>query len=801
MADTILPHELPQALSGHEQASILSLDCFDTLLWRDTHAPVGIFAALPDITEGQRIIAEQRARKAAQASRRSNEVTIEEIYTQLMPNASHGQRAEAVGTELAVEAAHCYAFAPTVELMRAAKQRGMQVVIVSDTYLDRRQLGELIAQSAGDEVAGLIDKIFCSSTFGLSKAQGLFAPVLKKLKCQPIDVLHVGDNRGADFDGARGFGIPALHLVQFAEETKQRLRFEDSCASLIAVARSAIATPQPHRAALAAGESHIACEKQRLGFTTLGPVFHAFDHWLREEATKLAKQHGGTVHWLFLMRDGHLPRAVHAMHDPTNSTAPVEISRFVATASALTNKDTIADLAEQEFALNPSTLARQMLFSEAEIAEIIDEDDPEGSHNQLHAELKSGRRRRMISRRARSFADRFVTHVRSAVNPQPGDTLMLVDLGYNGSAQNRVDAMLREAFDCHVAGRYLLMREMDAPGLDKLGMIDTRHFDSRLLEAMCGNVAVIEQLSTIAAGSTIDFTESGDPIRRESGVKGRQSEVREAVQAGCLAFCQVANASPAVRTAQPDAASHWRNAACAALLRLMFLPTQRELAVIRSFEHDVNLGSERIVPLFDKEIAAEGLLRRGLFYMKGSERMYLPAELAEEDLATRLSLFAQKRFGLALTYQDNVAAAIELPIVHIEGAKVQPGTVNARPTHDGYWVATIPIGVSKYAVAVQFGALFDWVELRSVTASPVSSLGGTALNDEAPIRLSPTFDGIEEHSESLCRCTSNAGLALIMPPASESNEPLIVEIVFRPISTRKLPAADINPAPAHGAAA
>ncbi|WP_163071714.1 hypothetical protein, partial [Acinetobacter baumannii] len=69
---------------------------------------------------------------------------------------------------------HCFAFAPTVALMRAAKAKGIETIIVSDTYLDEKQLRGLIAAAAGEEVAGLIGRIFCSSFHGKAKGEGLY---------------------------------------------------------------------------------------------------------------------------------------------------------------------------------------------------------------------------------------------------------------------------------------------------------------------------------------------------------------------------------------------------------------------------------------------------------------------------------------------------------------------------------------------------------------------------------------------------------------------------------------------------
>ena len=344
MTDTILPHELPFALERAPQAKILSLDCFDTLLWRDTHAPAGVFTALENVQQGQRIVGETNARKLVHAARGRREVSLEQIYESAMPLANREDIAASVDAELEAEARCCFGFAPTVALMRAAKAKGLRIVIASDTYLDARQLSELIEVAAGTEVLALIDTIFCSSQIGISKAEGMLAYVVKKLKCAPGDILHIGDNPRADYEAARALGIPALHLVQFSEDTKQRLRLDAAMAAMIAPQHRGPSALQPQRAILAAGEPQISDKAEALGFSGLGPVFAGFNAWLEQEAEALAKERGGKVHWLFLMRDGHLPREVRRAGQPKAPGEPLELSRYIAIASSLTSRAAIERL-------------------------------------------------------------------------------------------------------------------------------------------------------------------------------------------------------------------------------------------------------------------------------------------------------------------------------------------------------------------------------------------------------------------------------------------------------------------------
>ena len=102
------------------------------------------------------------------------------------------------------------------------------------------------------------------------------------------------------------------------------------------------------------------------------------------------------------------------------------------------------------------------------------------------------------------------------------------------------------------------------------------HFNSELLEAMCGNVAVIEQLATCELGSVKDYTEDGAPVRRrKSSVKGAQSDMPRPVRRGPT-LAATAGAPPIIPQSD-DAyeARGWREAAASALTRFMFLPHSR----------------------------------------------------------------------------------------------------------------------------------------------------------------------------------------------------------------------------------
>ena len=777
---TDLAKLLGQAPSG---LRILSLDCFDTLLWRNVQMPRDIFADL-GITGGgmeQRCWAEGAARRAQLFDSACNEVSIEQIYARLMPAAPADARAEAVARELAAEARHCYAFAPTVALIRDAKRRGLDVIIVSDTYLSEPQLRALIAAAAGEDVIAMIDRIFVSSENGRSKGDGLFEDVIAALGVLPATILHVGDNEIADYHAPIARGVRAVHFRQFDEAAEHRLRLEAAALAFIdpAVRISAPAL-QPHRPALALREIDDAA--WTLGHDVMGPLMHSFARWIAREAEALTDRHQRPPKLLFLLRDGHLPaRAFEALGE---QAAAVEISRFTATASSFTSEARIRDyLGGDQGGQRAEVLARQLLLSDSEAARLIRSGDRRLSEE---ARFKKAVLARdvveRIIRRSRRFAARLITHLRVKAGVEPGDAVMLVDLGYNGTVQNLVEPVLRAELGLEVAGRYLLLREQHQSGLDKKGLLDTRHYDVKALIALSESIAVVEQLCTVAQGSVIDYDEKGRAVRKAAGVKSAQSAVRDRVQEAALAFVRTADAG-VHRPAASDGGDARRSMAAGVLTRFLFLPSPQEIALLESFDHDVNLGTRDLAALVDVEASGDGLRRRGLPYLQDTARMYLPAELSAHGLPLSLSFLAQRRFGLELRHSDFHSRPIKVPVMLADATDQTVVEFDAHATHDGYYLVTVPLGASRFAAGVQWGRVGEYVQIEEATFHAVGDFNrpGAAASGTPAV---PVCRGMEPVADALYRCDPAGFMYLSPPPVAGKDVPLLLALVFRPIVRR-----------------
>lgn len=769
------PHELCRLLDeAPPGVRWLSLDCFDTLVWRDTATPADVFAdlTLPGGAMEPRRRAEGAARHAAKLFRDSYEVGIEEIHARLRPG---GEVQASIAEELAAEARHCFGFAPVQELIRAAKARGLGVMIVSDTYLDETQLRALIAAAAGEDTAAAIDRIFPSSAYGVNKADGLFGPVLESLGCSPGEVLHLGDNPVADQVAPAKLGVNTVHLLQFDEAARARLRLEAAASAVIhpdvRVTRPAF---QPHRPLVSLRRDEEPAFA--LGHDVIGPLLRAYAGWLREERAALAEATGRRTHLLFLLRDGFLPAEVFEAAFPGETTQRIEISRMTAARAGLVDEEAVRRrLLHEGRRSTAEVLARQFHFRQGELQKLklnARGDDPAFVEAVLNPKMIG-----QIVHRSGQFADRLIAHLKRA-GVAEGDAIILADLGYHGSVQDKVAPMLEARMGLHVAGRYLLLREEQPTAFDKKGLIDARNYDFRTLEALCDSISVVEQLCTIAQGSVVDYKWDGAPVRKAAGLKSQQSATRDRAQEGAIAFAKESS-----RFAQPGDADAWRQTAAAALARLLFMPLPQELDVLRCFDHDVNLGTELTVPLLDAEAALAGLKSRGLPYLMHASRLYIAGEIREQGLALNLSMLAWRRFGLEITTGDMAGAPARVPVILADAYDQTIVDIDAHPTHDGFYAMAVPVGAGRFTAGIQWGAAFDCVQIESARFFIAEDFGMVSDAVSAPAQM--LHDGLELIAGDLYRCAGPAALTMVPAPQLKRETDVLLHIVFRPVVRRQ----------------
>ncbi|MCW3836172.1 HAD family hydrolase [Sphingomonas canadensis] len=782
MPTSVRAHEL-ETLLDHAPPGIeiLSLDCFDTLIWRNTHAPTDVFAdlALPGGGIEPRMWGESEARKRAWSKRGLKEIRIEDVYRHMLPGADEAAVSAAVERELAIEARHAFAFAPAVALIREAKRRGLTVIIVSDMYLSEPQLRAHIAAAAGEELVALIDRVFVSAQYGEGKRDGLFDHVLKEMGADPARILHVGDNRRADFQAPRELGIHAVHLIQFDDEAAARLRMEAATA-LILDPQAGISRPvhQAHRTRVALRAS--SDPAYALGHDVMGPALHSFSYWLKAELDALSQAAGRPVRPLFVMRDGYLPYRVFDALFPEAGAATVEISRFVALRASISDEEALDKYLEEWIERIPiRSIGRQLMLFENEYAKFL-KGDAEAQRKAFVKFLHTPDMQRKIFTRRAGFLKKFIAHLARA-GVYPGDAVCLVDIGYNGTVQNFLTPVLREAMNVTLHGRYIFLREKKASGLDKKGMIDVRNYDYRTLHALSRSIVVVEQLCNVEQGSTIDFTAEGEPVREQVDAKAAHNAARGTVQQACLDYA-LESGLGRVRAPDSDDLDGRCRAAAAALARLFFLPNASEVRVFESFVYDYNMGTSATEMLIDPDRGSQGLRRRGLTFYNDHIPQFMSAELQAQGLPVSLANFAASRFKLDLRSSDFEVGGVPVPAMLVTPRDQAAVRFDAFPTAEGYYRMRIPVGRQRPTVAIQIGQIAEWVQVEELSYTPVSGMVPGKEHDATRAARAIT-DAMEAAAPGLYRADP-AGMLLIPPPEGV-DEPYVVSLVFRPVVWRR----------------
>lgn len=764
-----------------EGIEVLSLDCFDTLIWRNTHAPTDVFAELAFEGGGiePRMWAETNARKLAWTTRQAKEVGLEDIYRAMFPTIDDARIDAAIARELEVEARHAFAFLPTVKLIHEAKCRGLKVVLVSDMYLSEPRLRAHVAAAAGPELLDMVDQVFVSNAYGEGKRDGLFPQVLDALGVSADKVLHVGDNRGADYVSAIKHGMHAAHLIQFDEESAARLRMEAATALMIdSQAGISRAVCQPHRAQVALRTDNDPAAV--LGHDVMGPALYAFSRWLKGELEELSAKHGKPVRPLFVMRDGYLPYRVFDTLFPDAGARTVEISRFVALRASIADRDSLDHYLQEWLQRLPiHSLGRQLMLFENEYARFLKIEDKDEARRAFAKFVRSPEMLRKILIRRNAFLKKLTAHL-AAADVAEGDAVCLVDIGYNGTVQNFLTPVLAECMNLEVSGRYIFLREKKQSGLDKRGMIDVRNFDYRTLHALSRSIVVVEQLCNIEQGSTVDFTADGTPVREAVDAKAAHNRARETVQAACLQFARESGQG-IVHAPQADDIDSRCRAAAAALARLFFLPNASEVGVFESFNYDLNMGTAANEALLDKERGVQGLRRRGLTFYNDHIPQFMSAELQAMGLPVSIANFTASRFKLDLRTSDFEVGGIAVPAILATESAQSIGEFMAWPTADGYYRLRIPVGLQRPTVAIQIGKVCEWVQVEELSYTPVSEMK-PGREQESTRKAKAMSDGLETMAPGLFKATA-AGMFVISPPPVD--EPVVISLVFRPVVQRK----------------
>ncbi len=788
-------HELLRG-KGH-QLKYLSLDCFDTILWRNVALPTDVFYRLQHmpcagslgLTAALRIRTESDARTMRMVDRGSSEVTLEDIYRTAYPDIDAPTLEQLAREELECEQEACFGYPPVLDLIRHAHQSGLKIIIVSDTYLTAPQLRELLAHNLPADVMACFSDLFVSSEFGVGKSGGLFARVLGRIGCRPEQVLHLGDNPVADYQAPLEAGINAFHFLHYGQDVRQLLQMNSNATAILnPEARSSRAMPAPFHPVLAGRALDESAPETILGYCAAGPLLYAFAEMIRNHA--LSAVPDKPAKYLFLMRDGYLPQlAFNAIAgDCAGRSHAVEVSRFVSYACSFRSLDDIDRYLARMSSDKLEPMARQLLLTDNFSRRIIAEAGQ--SARPFEAFCKLVRRPgvvKQIQSASAAYRQRFYRYLERTIDLQRGDRLVLVDLGYSGTAQTCLQPILEEDWDAGVEGLYLLLSSTPRWEQSRAGLIDPALAGDSAVSSIVPYVAALEMICTNDAGSVVDYTDTGEPVRKEPDISAEQHRRVRDIQARCLEFVSDAQQFLA-RTGEIFRFEDLRLAALGALGRMTFFPSLQEVQCMQGFYLDINLNTDLTVSLFDTEHAAQGLRKMGLFHALNEQRMNIPTELRYHSLESALSLLVQHRYQQNYSFDDFSLKRETLPVMLARGAESSVTEAMAYPAHDGYYSLIIPVGQFSYDVGVQFGVQYEWLQLGSISVLSVEDLfarkdfNSSRHDSELDLSGQLQFDQIEPHGDGLLHCCNrNAFVYIPMPRGQAPSANMLCLVNYRPI--------------------
>ncbi|MEA2459071.1 MAG: hypothetical protein QOC95_2043 [Thermoleophilaceae bacterium] len=607
---------------------MLSLDVFDTLLWRRAPLPVDVFPIVavqlgqrgilgdgvtPAVFSTLRQAAEERARAKRDRAGAGVEVTLRDIYAELPPYVVKRAAADVlIREELDVERRVLMADLDVLDLVRFAHEQGKRVIAVSDTYLSDAELGELLDSLLEGDAA--IDRVFASSSHGFGKTSGMFDHVLSEMGLEPRQLVHVGDNEYADVESPSRLGIPTVHFERGSKYLEAVLDREEHYVGSEQLEPSgdagltALRGKVLHRTELQALDEELR-PFWSYGAACLGPAFTAFAEWVVERADA-----AGASKALCLMREGELLSTLvteAAAYLGSGVTGdPVWLSRQVL-ARASVVEGTERELRALLVRRRPPTV-RQLCetagvdveLSAALRARAEVRLDDAAAVDEVLAELTADPELRaaMVSR-GRALRERISAYLAQHV-PEGEQNLMLVDLGWGGTIQTLLQNLLtrQAAIDgtpaLHTIGLYLVthgiavQRALDGIELD--GFLGSFGVPGPAVRAIMRSPEILEQVCMPDVGSQIDLTAELEPVLGES-VDERipQAAHRAAVQAGIRAFqrewARYATLAPGRRASLTDPAI--RPQLVGQVARALVAPTEREATVFGAWIHDENFGS------------------------------------------------------------------------------------------------------------------------------------------------------------------------------------------------------------------
>lgn len=274
-----------------EPCPVVTFDVFDTLVKRNVTSFRDIVnlmdkeyfnetgKRLPFYFYRERV----HAPKAARRRKKVRDVSLDDIYSVL-----HIDDRELVKEMECKAELGCVTKNPAIfKVYEYCRKKNKQVFAISDMYLERKWISSMLQKCGYD-----MEKVYVSQEYDVSKADGgLFRHFLEENQINPENVIHIGDNFGADIDGAKKAGMHAVHIPNLNQEPvyMEKNKFWYSLKENILYQ------------SVNNGLLSLEDDMEKRGYEVLGPALYYYTEWLHKQVIQ-----NDIKKLYFLSRDGYL---------------------------------------------------------------------------------------------------------------------------------------------------------------------------------------------------------------------------------------------------------------------------------------------------------------------------------------------------------------------------------------------------------------------------------------------------------------------------------------------------------------
>lgn len=312
-----------------DNSQLISFDVFDTLLKRNVFHPQDVFVLIEQKYNARhqekplRDFCRTRIEAECQARRKSNreDITLDLIY-QEMPF-EEDERLELKGIECEVEKDVSICHYPMKEVYDYAILKGKKVVAVSEMYLPKDFIYELLHNAGYHK----IDRLYVSSETGKMKKSGsLFRLLIKDYGIEPKKILHIGDAKRSDWIAPKLLGMHSYRIKTHYSHTTYltpSTQLDINERTLYGFINNNLP-----------GDTNL-----KLGFETFGPLLWGLCFWIH---SFVQERHIKRI--LFLARDGQIMEKVYRLMYPDDITQYIYVSRRALTVPPLHLKEKWEDV-------------------------------------------------------------------------------------------------------------------------------------------------------------------------------------------------------------------------------------------------------------------------------------------------------------------------------------------------------------------------------------------------------------------------------------------------------------------------